>query len=98
MGWTAFTSRMGRRIAWVLALCSAVPLLLFAFAAAQEDSSAGSGVDERRLTDVSSLFTDVIRARIGVAETLVETLTVNYIAPDSSRLRHYVANSLAFTS
>src|SRR6266568_4054123 len=98
MGWTAFTSRMSRRIAWVLALCAAVPLLLFAFTAARQESSAGSGVEERRLTDVSSLFADVIRARIGVAETLVETFTVNDIGPDSVILRHEVANSRAFKS
>jgi len=98
MGWTAFTSRMGKRITWVLALCAAVPLLLFAIAAAREDSSAGARVDERRLTDISSLFTDVIRARIGVAETLVETFTVNDIGPDSSSLRYKVANSRAFKS
>src|SRR5882762_7271713 len=98
MGWTAFTSRMGKRITWVLALCAAAPLLLFAIAAAREDSSAGARVDERRLTDISSVFADVIRARIGVAETLVETFTVNDIGSDSSLLRHEVANSRAFKS
>src|SRR5260221_11035 len=98
MGWTAFTSRMGRRIAWVLGLCAAVPVVLFAIAAAREANSAGLGIDERRLTDVSSLFADVIRARIAVAETLVETFTVNDIGSDSSILRHEVANSRAFKS
>src|ERR1700730_8331764 len=98
MGWTAFTSRMGMRIAWVLGLCAAVPVVLFAFAAAREANSAGVGVDERRLTDVSSLFADLIRARIGVAETLVETFTVNDIGSDSSILRHEVANSRVFKS
>jgi len=62
MGWTAFTSRMGRRIAWVLGLCAVVPVALFAFAVAREANSTGIGVDERRLTDISSLFADVIRA------------------------------------
>src|SRR6266702_1139379 len=98
MGWTAFTSRMSRRIAWVLGLCAAVPVVLFAFAVAREANSAGLGIDERRLTDVTSLFADVIRARIGVAETLVESFTVNDICADGSSLRHEVANSRAFKS
>jgi diguanylate cyclase (GGDEF)-like protein len=98
MGWTAFTSRIGRRIAWVLALCAAVPVLLFAIAAAREANSAGAVIDERRLTDISSLFADVIRARIGVAEALVETFTVKDIGPDSSSLKHEAANSRAFKS
>jgi diguanylate cyclase (GGDEF)-like protein len=98
MGWTAFTSRMGRRIAWVLGLCAAVPVVLFAIVAAREANSSGAAVDERRLTDVGSLFADVIRSRIGVAETLVETFTVNDIGSDNSILRHEVANSRAFKS
>ena len=98
MGWTAFTSRMGRRIAWVLGLCAAVPVVLFAFAVAREANSTGIGADERRLVDISSLFADVIRARIGVAETLVESFTLNDIGSDSSILRHEVANSRAFKS
>ena len=98
MGWTAFTSRMGRRIAWVLGLCAAVPVVLFAIVAAREANTSGAAVDERRLTDVGSLFADVIRSRIGVAETLVETFTVNDIGSDNSNLRHEVANSRAFKS
>ncbi|MFL6601241.1 MAG: putative bifunctional diguanylate cyclase/phosphodiesterase [Steroidobacteraceae bacterium] len=98
MGWTAFTSRMGKRIAWVLGLCAAVPMVLFAFAVAREANSSGIGTDERRLIDISSLFADVIRARIGVAETLVESFTLNDIGSDSSVLRHEVANSRAFKS
>jgi len=98
MGWTAFTSRMGRRIAWVLGLCAAVPVLLFALAAAREANLSAIQSDERRLADVSSLFADVIRARIGVAEALVETYTVNDIGSDSSVLKHEVANSRAFKS
>jgi diguanylate cyclase (GGDEF)-like protein len=98
MGWTAFTSRMGRRIAWVLGLCAAVPVLLFALIAAREASSAGAGIDERRLVDIGSLFADVIRARIGVAEALVETSTLNDIGSDSSLLKQEAANSRAFKS
>ena len=98
MGWTAFTSRMGRRIAWVLGLCAAVPVVLFAIVAAGETNSSGAAFDERRLTDISSLFADIIRARIGVAETLVETFTVNDIGSDHSILKAEVANSRTFKS
>src|SRR3954464_9889965 len=98
MGWTAFTSRMGRRIAWVLGLCAAVPVVLFAIAAARQANSAGAELDERRLTGVGSLYADVIRSRIGVAETIVETFTVGDMGPDSSQLRHQVTNSRAFKS
>lgn len=98
MGWTAFTSRMGIRIAWVLGLCAAAPLVLFAFAAAREADSAAAATAERRLAGVSSLYADVIRSRVGVAETIVETFTVNDIGYDSSTLRHQVTNSRAFKS
>src|SRR3569833_322402 len=98
MGWTAFTSRMGRRIAWVVALCAAAPVVLFAYAAARETNSAGAEVDERRLTGVSSLYADVIRSRIGVAETIVEAFTFGDIGPDSSQLRHQLTSSRAFKS
>lgn len=98
MGWTAFTSRMGRRIAWVLGLCAAVPLVLFAIVAARDANSADAEVDESRLTGVSSLYADFIRSRIGVAETIVETFTANDIGSDSSTLRHQVINSRAFKS
>ncbi len=98
MGWTAFTSRMGRRIAGVTAMCAAVPVLLFAYVVARQANSAGLQSDERRLTGVSSLYADVIRSRIGVAATIVETFTVADIGPDSSRLRQQIANSRAFKS
>ncbi len=98
MSWTAFTSRMGGRIACVLGLCAAVPVVLFALAAARQASSAGAEFDERRLMGVSSLYADLIRARIGVAATIVETFTVTDIGSDSSQLKHHVTHSRAFKS
>ncbi|MBS0422307.1 MAG: EAL domain-containing protein [Proteobacteria bacterium] len=98
MGWTAFTSRMGRRIALVLGPCAAVPVVLFALVAAREASSEGAAIDERRLLGVSSLYADVIRSRIGVAETIVETFTIGDLGPDSSRLREQIAHSRALKS
>ena len=97
-GWTAFTSRMGRRIACVLALCAAVPLVLFAIMAARQADTAGAEADERRLTGVSSVFADLIRARLGVAATLVESFTAGDIGADTSLLRPAVTNSGAFKS
>src|SRR5579863_4333701 len=98
MGWTAITTRMGRRIALVLGLCTAVPLILFAFAAARQADAAGAAVTERRLTGVSSLYAEVIRSRLGVAESIVETLTANDVGYDSAALKQQVSNSRAFKS
>jgi diguanylate cyclase (GGDEF)-like protein len=98
MGWSTVTSNMGRRLAVVLALCAIVPLLLFAIAAARQANTAGAEHDERRLTGVSSLYADVIRSRIGVAETMVETFTDNDIGRDSSALKHQITDSRAFKS
>jgi len=72
--------------------------VLFAIAAAREANSAGAQIDERRLLGVSSLYADVIRSRIGVAETIVETFTAGDIGPDSSQLRQRITNSRAFKS
>src|ERR1700760_4710795 len=98
MGWSTVTSNMGRRIAAALALCAMVPLLLFAFAAARQVNSAGAAHDEGRLTGVSSLYADVIRSRIGIAQTMVETFTDNDIGRDASALKHQITNSRAFKS
>ncbi len=93
----AMTSRMGRRIAAVLALCAAVPVLVFAIAAAREADSAAATAENRRLTGVSSVYADLIRSRIGVAQTIVETFTANDIH-DSATLRREVNSSRAFKS
>ncbi len=98
MGWTAVSSRLGRRHAWVLGLCAAVPLLVFAFAAARQADSTAAEVEQRRQTGISTLYADLIRSRLGVAETIVETFTVNDIGSDSSNLRHQVISSRAFKS
>jgi diguanylate cyclase (GGDEF)-like protein len=98
MGWTAFTSRMGRRIACVLVLCAAVPVVLFAIAAAREANSAGASFDEHRMAGVGSWYADLIRSRIGVAQTIVETFTVGDVGTDSAQLRRQITNSRAFKS
>jgi diguanylate cyclase (GGDEF)-like protein len=98
MGWTAVTSRMGRRIAAVLALCSALPVILFAIAAARNADAVGDAAVEKHLTGASSLYADVIRSRIGVAETIVENATANDVGYDSSTLKRQITNSRAFKS
>ncbi len=98
MGWTTFSSRIGRRVVWVLGLCAAVPLIVLAFAAAREAESAATDVEGRRLTGISTVYANLVRDRIGVAETIVETFTLNDIGSDSSVLRHQVTNSRAFKS
>lgn len=98
MGWTAFSSRMGRSVAWVLGLCALAPVILFAFAAAREFAAKSSDLQSRRLIGISSLYADIIQSRLGVAETLIETFTVNDIGLDSSVLRHQLTNSRAIKS
>ena len=97
-GWTASTSGMGRRMAGVLGLVAAVPLLLFAIVAAYQADTAGRDLDERRLAGASSHYAEVIRSRIGVAETIVETFTVSDVGADSATLRRLVIDSRAFKS
>src|SRR5579872_6600134 len=97
MGWTAITSRMGRRVASVLALSAAVPMLLFAITMARDADSTAGADDERRLTGISSLYADAIRSRLGVAETMVETFTANDVGHDSA-LKRQLVSSRAFKS
>lgn len=98
MGWNTFSSRLGLRVAGVLGLCAAVPLILFAIAAARQNHNYSAGLDERRLTGISIAYADLIRSRVGVAQTIVETFTLTDIGSDSSTLRHQITNSRAFKS
>lgn len=98
MDWTAITTRMGRRIAAAMGLCAVVPLVLFAIAAAREADTAGAAAVASRLSGESELYADLIRARLGVAETVVETVTANAASDDSSALERQVGNSRVFKS
>ncbi|HVW70369.1 MAG TPA: EAL domain-containing protein [Steroidobacteraceae bacterium] len=89
---------MGRRIALVVALCAILPVLLFAALAAWEADSSSAGSRERELAGISHLYSEVIRSRIGAAETLVLTLTANDVGYDGAGLKRRVANSSAFKS
>ncbi|HEY3785640.1 MAG TPA: EAL domain-containing protein [Steroidobacteraceae bacterium] len=98
MDQTAITTRMGRRIAAVMALCAGVPLVLFAIAAARQADTAGTAVVASRLARESALYADLIRSRLGVAETIVETVTANEAGDNSSSLKRQVGNSRVFKS
>jgi diguanylate cyclase (GGDEF)-like protein len=98
MGWTAITSRMGKRIAVVLGICALVPLVLFAFAAAREAANASIADEDRRLFGVASVYADLIRSRLGVAATIVESVTSTDIGSDSAALKHQLNSARAFKS
>ena len=98
MDWAPVTSRMGRRITLVVALCATVPVVLFASIVASDTSSTTADNVERQLASVSDLYSEVIRSRLGAAETLVLTLTAGDVGYDGAALRRQLANSSAFKS
>jgi diguanylate cyclase (GGDEF)-like protein len=98
MDWTPVMSRMGRRIALVAALCAAFPLVLFAILFARDADSTGSDSVERDLSSLSHLYSEVIKSRLGAAETIVLTLTAGDVGFDGSVLKQQVTNSRAFKS
>src|ERR1700733_12000432 len=98
MDWAPVTSRMGRRFVLVVALCAAVPILLFAIIFAYDANSTAAGNVERELAGVSHLYSEVIKSRLGAAETMVLTLTAGDVGYDGAVLKRQVANSSAFKS
>lgn len=98
MEWAPVTSRMGRRIALVVALCAILPVLLFAVVCAWDADSRGAEGRERELAGVSHLYSEVIKSRISAAETLVLTLTATDVGYDGAALKRQLANSSAFKS
>jgi diguanylate cyclase (GGDEF)-like protein len=96
--WVPMTSRMGRRIALVVAVCAALPALLLAVLCARDAQSTASAFVERQLGGYSRLYSEVIRARLGAAETIVLTLTAGDVGYDGVSLKQQVANSNAFKS
>jgi diguanylate cyclase (GGDEF)-like protein len=98
MDWTPVMSRMGRLIGLVVALCAAVPLALFAIVFARDADSTGSASVERDLSGISHLYSEVIKSRLGAAETIVLTLTAGDVGFDGSVLKQQVTNSRAFKS
>ncbi len=95
---TAKKNRMVKRMGLALAVCAVVPMLLFAFLAARNESSSSQIIAGQRFTRVSRLYAEIIRSRIGAAETIVQTLTARDIGYDGSSLRQEVSNSRAFKS
>jgi len=89
---------MGRRIALVVAVCAALPALLLVVLCAREAQSTASAFVERQLGGYSRLYSEVIRARLSAAETIVLTLTAGDVGYDGVALKQQVANSNAFKS
>ena len=98
MDWAPVTSRMGRRIALVVAVCAILPVGLLAIIFAFDASSTAAGSIERELAGVSHLYSEVIKSRLGAAETIVLTLTAGDVGYDGAALKRQVANSSAFKS
>jgi diguanylate cyclase (GGDEF)-like protein len=98
MDWAPVTSRMGRRMTLVVASCGALPVMLLAILLAHDVSSTTVGGMERQLSGFSHLYSEVIRSRLGAAETIVLTLTAGDVGYDGAALKRQVANSGAFKS
>jgi len=98
MDWAPVTSRMGRRFASVVALCALLPVLLFAILFACEASFADADRVDRALAGASRLYCEVIKSRLGAAETIVLTLTAGDVGYDGAALKRQVASSGAFKS
>jgi len=98
MDWAPVTSRMGRRMTFVVASCAALPAVLLAILFARDVSSTSVGSVERQLSGFSHLYSEVIKSRLGAAETIVLTLTAGDVGYDGAALKRQVANSGAFKS
>ncbi len=91
-------SGLARRITLVVCLCAALPVVLLAILFAQSAASSAADHIERELAGVSQLYSEVIRSRLGAAETIVLTLTAADVGYDGAALKRQVANSSAFKS
>ncbi len=98
MGVASTKTNMVRRMGMALAVCAAVPVLLFAVSAARFVGSTAQESIDQRYSRVSSLYAVIIRSKIGAAETIVQTLTDRDVGYDGSSLKQEVANSRAFKS
>ena len=98
MDWAPVTSRMGRRFAGMAALCATLPVLLFAVILAYDISVAGSRSVDRELEGTSRQYAEVIKSRLGAAETIVLTLTAGDVGYDGADLKRQVASAGAFKS
>jgi len=89
---------MSRRMGLALVLCAIVPVILFAIGAAQYTGSSEASSVERRYLRASSLYSVVIRSKLGAAETIVQTMTDQDVGTFGASLRQAIANSPAFKS
>jgi diguanylate cyclase (GGDEF)-like protein len=98
MDWPPVMSRMGRRMAVVVALCATLPVLLLAIVFAREVDSSAAASLQRELADTSHLYGELIKSRLTAAETIVLTLAARDVGQDGAGLNAQIANSQAFKS
>src|SRR5262245_17501384 len=94
----AISSRMGRRLVVALAICAALPVLLYAVATLHETAVDRNRDLENRLAQSSHAEAFGIRSRLGAAEAIVQALTVRDVDEDGAALRQQIVNSRAFKS
>src|SRR6516162_9800296 len=93
----AKTHRVGR-MGVALAICATVPAVLLAIAAAYIAARTAAQTLEQRYSRTSSLYSVILRAKLGAAETIVQTLTDRDGGFDGASLKQAIANSPAFKS
>ena len=94
---TVLSSRMGRRIAITVGLCTALPVLLFALLVALQNEASTRARAAQRLKAVSHGYALTLASRLGAAETMVEALSAAD-AGDGAALREHAIDSSAFKS
>ena len=98
MLWSSIKSRMGRRIGAVLALCTLIPLIIFAALVLATWMGDGASTDAPRLRLASASYAAQLSARLGAAEALASGLTAEPLAADGSDLRRRIFGSAVFDS
>jgi diguanylate cyclase (GGDEF)-like protein len=91
-------THMAGRMAVALAVCAAVPAVLFAIAAGYHTASTAADALQQRYARTSSFYSVILRSKLGATQTLLETLTGRDVGYDGSSLKQQVANSRAFKS
>ena len=98
MGAPNVKTHMLGQMAVALAVCAAVPAVLFAIVAAYYVASTATETVQQRYLRAGSFYSVILRSKLGAAETLVETLTGRDVGYDGAALKQEVANSRAFKS
>ena len=98
MLWSAVSSRMGKRMSAVLALCATVPLVVFATLILEAFSSMAEVADSGRLSASSSAYASQLLDRLAAADALAVNLTAEPLGTDVGDLKQRIAGSQIFKS